>query len=68
MVYKLYDCGDNVVIAEEMRYPRSDASPSTPAALKFSRFKLKQTEDGLLIDDISPAQAPGDGCVLFVES
>jgi hypothetical protein len=68
VTYKLYDCGDNVVIAEETRYPRDPSAPSTPAAPKFSRFKLAPTEDGLLIDDISPAQAPGDGCSLAIES
>lgn len=68
VTYKLYDCGDNVVIAEEIRYSRDPSAPSTPDAPKFSRFKLVQTEEGLLIDDLSLAQAVADGCILALKS
>ena len=68
VVYKLYACGEDVVIAEESRYPRDPSAPSTPIAPRFSRFTVAQTEDGLLIAEISPTQALEDGCVLAIES
>jgi hypothetical protein len=67
VTYKLYDCGENVVIAEETRYPRSGALPGTPSAPKLSRFTLAQTDDGFLIMDASFAPAIAEGCVLAVE-
>ena len=68
VAYKIYDCGDNVVIAEETRSPRDPNVPATPDAPRYSRFKLVQSETGLLIDDLSLTKAPGDGCVLALES
>lgn len=68
VTYKLYDCGNNDVISEEMLYPRSDSSPSTPAAPKFWRYELVQNEEGGLINDITATQTPGEGCVLALDS
>lgn len=65
--YKLYDCGENVVFAEETLYPRSDSSPVTPTAPHFMRFDLMQSEEGTLIDNITRADAPREGCVLVLE-
>jgi len=68
VAYKLYDCGDNVVIAEETHSPRGDALPSTSATPKFTLFKVVSTEDGLLIDNISSVQALEDDCVLVSQN
>jgi hypothetical protein len=65
--YKLYDCGANVVFAEEIFYPRSDSSPVTPTLPHFLRFDLMQSEEGILISNITLADAPGEGCVLVLE-
>lgn len=64
--YKLYDCGDNVVIAEETRYPRDDNSLASSNP-RFLRFKLTQIEDSLLISDVSFTPSSGDGCILVVD-
>lgn len=61
--YKLYDCGANVVFAEETLYPRSESSPVTPAPPHFLRFDLMQNEEGILISNITRADAPREGCV-----
>lgn len=65
--YKLYDCGANVVFAEETLYPRSDSPSAAPAAPRLLRFDLMQNEEGILINDITHADAPGEGCVLVLE-
>jgi hypothetical protein len=65
--YKLYDCGANVVFVEETLYPRSDSSPVTPTPPHFLRFDLMQNEEGILINNITRADAPGEGCVLASE-
>lgn len=65
--YKLYDCGENVVFAEETLYPRSDSSPVTPTPPHFMRFDLVQSEEGILISNIARADAPAEGCVLVLE-
>lgn len=65
--YKLYDCGENVVFAEETLYPRSDSSPVTPTPPHFVRFDIMQNEEGILISNITRADAPGEGCVLVLE-
>jgi hypothetical protein len=65
--YKIYDCGENVVFAEETLYPRSDSSSVTPTPPHFMRFDLMQSEEGILIDNITRADAPREGCVLVLE-
>ena len=65
--YRLYDCGSNIIVAEETRYPQSDSSSATPDAPRFWHYELMQTEDGFLISDVSVAQAPGEGCVPVVD-
>ncbi len=65
--YTLYDCGANVVFAEETLYPRSDSSPVTPTPPHFVRFDIMQNEEGILISNITRADAPGEGCVLVLE-
>jgi len=67
VAYKLYDCGDNVVIAEETRYPRGDDSLDNSSASRLSRFKLTQTEEALLISDVSFTPSIAEGCVLAVD-
>ena len=64
---KLYDCGSNSVIVEETRYPRSDNSPLSSVASRFWRYQMVETENGLMIKNISGTQAPGDDCVLILE-
>jgi hypothetical protein len=65
--YTLYDCGANVVFAEETLYPRSDSSPVTPTPPHSVRFDLMQDEEGILISNITRADVPGEGCVPVLE-
>ena len=65
--YKLYDCGEDVVFAEETLYPRSDSSPVTSTPPHFMRFDLVQSEEGILISNITRADAPRESCVLVLE-
>lgn len=63
--YKLYDCGSNSVVAEEMQYPR-DADISAAGDAQYWKYQLIEAEGGMLISDIRKAQGPEDDCVLAV--
>lgn len=67
LLYRLYDCGPDFVVAEELRYPRGEAAPITPAGSKFWAYSLVETDEGLLISDISFTPAPGEGCTLVID-
>jgi len=65
--YKLYDCGDNQVYAEVVRYP-GDGNPSTDSAKTQSwMIKLVEMENNMMIDTTTLTQSNGDGCVLLRE-
>ena len=63
VLYKLYDCGQNSVVAEEMQYPR-DADASATGDAQYWKYQVIETEDGMKISGIRKAQVPGNDCVL----
>jgi hypothetical protein len=63
VLYKLYDCGSNSVVAQEMQYPR-DADVSAAGNAQYWKYQLVEAEDAMLISDIRKAQVPGNDCVL----
>ena len=63
VLYKLYDCGFNSVVAEEMQYPR-DADVSAAGNAQYWKYQLVESEEAMLISDIHKAQVPGNNCVL----
>ena len=66
VLYKLYDCGLNNVVAEEMQYPR-DVDASAAGNAQYWKYQLIETEETILISDIRKAQIPGDDCALMID-
>lgn len=68
VIYKIYECGTNTVMAEESRYPR-EADPAT-ATLKvsFIRFQLLQGDEKIFITKGQAVPQLDAGCVLAIDS
>jgi len=67
VLYKLYDCGFNSVVAEERQYSR-DADASAAEDVIYWKYQLVQVERAMLISDVRTAQGPGDDCALIVKN
>jgi len=65
VLYKLYDCGSNRVVAEEMQYPR-DVDMSAAGDAQYWKYQLTEVEGVLLISDIRKTPTPDDNCMLVV--
>ena len=64
VIYKLYDCGSNRVIAEEMPYPR-DADESAIGNTEYWKYQLGEFDEVMMISDVRKSQPPGEDCVLI---
>jgi len=64
VLYKLYDCGSDRVIAEEMPYPR-DADESAVGDTEYWRYQLGEFDEVMMISDVRKSQPPGEDCVLI---
>lgn len=64
--YRLYDCGPDLVVAEEFLYTRGSTPEHLPATSKFWTYQLVDYDGVLQIND-AYARKPGDGCVLALE-
>lgn len=67
VLYRLYDCGTDIVTAEEMRYPRGSKPPSEFSGKQFWIYELVDFDGIMLIGDSYLAKEPGEGCVLTLE-
>lgn len=65
--YRLYDCGSDRVLAEEMYYPREGDSNSAVTGTKFWKFQLVELEGRWMIDDTSAKQGPLAECSLVID-
>jgi len=65
VLYKLYDCGSNRVIAEEMKYPR-DADESEAGVPEYWKYQLVEFDGAMVISGVRKTQALGDDCALAV--
>jgi len=63
VLYKLYDCGSNRVVAEEMQYPR-DADISAAGDPQYWKYQLVELEGVMMISNVRKSQVPGEDCVL----
>ncbi|MCE9646935.1 MAG: hypothetical protein K8S20_13120 [Chloroflexi bacterium] len=62
-IYTLYDCGPNLVAAEERKYPR-DADPASASGNPtYWLYQLNDYDGSLLISKMDLIQAPGPECV-----
>lgn len=66
-LYRLYSCDANIVVAEEMLYPRDANPPSEMTDARFWTFELVDNDGLLLISKRYPVKAPGDECVLAID-
>ena len=65
VAYKLYDCGSDRVVAEEMRYPR-DGDVSMAGEAQYWKYQLVEFDGVLMISDVRKSQVPGEDCALVV--
>ena len=65
--YRLYDCGNNRVIAEEMRYPRDNDSTVAPAKPQYWKYQLIEVEGRWMIDDTSARKSLDAECMLVID-
>jgi hypothetical protein len=66
-VYKVYSCGSNSVLVEEMLYPRADAAPTEISDPNYWTYSLSDSGGIMMISKISKSKAPGDECILALD-
>jgi len=66
-VYSLFDCGSNLVLAEEFRYPR-EAEPPDISTPQYWKYQVVENDDVWLINDIYKGQGIEDECYLAVDN
>lgn len=66
-LYRIYSCGANTVVVEEMRYPRKNAAPSEMNSSRYWSYDLVENNGLLMIDKIDTVKAPGNECVLALD-
>jgi len=66
-VYKLFDCGSNLVLAEEFLYPR-EAEPSSASTPQYWKYQVVENDDGWLISDIYRGKGLEDDCFLAIDN
>jgi len=63
VLYKLYECGSNRVVAEELRYPRKGDVPTAGEAQDW-KYQLGEFDGVILISDVHIVSDPWDDWVL----
>ena len=67
VAYKLYDCGSNRVIAEELRYPRTGSAAAEEIKPQFWRYEMVVSDERWMINEIKFSQPPGSECPLALD-
>jgi hypothetical protein len=68
VLYRVYTCGSDRVVAEERLYPRASDPASASSDSRYVRYQFGQTEEGtLVINKRSTDEAPGAECELAVD-
>lgn len=68
VLYRVYTCGSDQVVAEERLYPRAADPASASSDSRYVRYQFSQTEEGaLVIDKRRSDEAPGADCVLALD-
>jgi hypothetical protein len=66
-VYRLFDCGSNLVLAEEFRYPR-EAESSSVSTPQYWKYQVVENDDVWLISDIYRGQSLEGDCFLAIDN
>jgi len=66
-VYRLFDCGSDLVLAEEFLYLR-EAEPSSDSTLQYWKYQVVENDDVLLINDIYREKGLKDECFLAIDN
>jgi hypothetical protein len=68
VLYRVFTCGSDQVVAEQRLYPRGSDPASAGSDSKYIRFEFSKNEDGaLVINKRSTVDAPGAECKLVVD-
>jgi len=66
-VYRLFDCGSDLVLAEEFRYPR-ETEPFAVPTPQYWKYQVVDNDDVWLINDIYRGQGLEDKCFLAIDN
>lgn len=65
-VYRLFDCGPGLVLAEEFLYPREADPSSVVSTPQYWKYQVVETYDGWLISNIYKGQGLEGDCNLAI--
>ncbi|RJP47726.1 MAG: hypothetical protein C4583_16375 [Anaerolineaceae bacterium] len=65
--YRLYSCGTDIIVVEEMLYARDAAQPTTMTDSRFWTFELIDNDGLFLINKRYPVKGPGEECILAID-
>jgi len=68
VLYKLYDCGSNIVDAKLQTYSRDPILATTPGSPFYIRYQLADVAGQLKINGGVPIEGPGADCPLIISS
>lgn len=67
VAYKLYDCGSNLVIVEERRYPRTESAAAETTEPQYWKYELSFFDEAWMVSEIKLTQPPGSECLLVLD-